>query len=106
VLVLGVAYKRDIDDMRETPAKHILERLFAKGADVSYHDPFVPTFVTAAGTHHSVPFTPETIAAADVVVIITDHTDVAYEELLAHGQLIVDTRNALKGHEDSKVVRL
>ncbi|MCC2672633.1 MAG: nucleotide sugar dehydrogenase [Armatimonadetes bacterium] len=106
VLVLGVAYKRDIDDMRETPAKHILERLFAKGADVSYHDPFVPTFTTAAGTVHSVPFTPETIAAADVVVIITDHTTVPYEDLLTHGQLIVDTRNALKGHEDSRIVRL
>jgi UDP-N-acetyl-D-glucosamine dehydrogenase len=106
VIVLGVAYKRDIDDMRESPALHIIERLFAKGADVCYHDPFVPSADTAAGTFQSIDFTPETIAAADAVVIVTDHTDVAYDQLLAHGQLIIDTRNAMKGHEDSRIVRL
>ena len=92
--------------MLEFRLRSVPERLFAKGADVSYHDPFVPKFTTAVGTMYSVPFTPETIAASDVVVIITDHTTVAYGDLLEHGQLIVDTRNALKGHEDSKIVRL
>lgn len=106
VLVLGVAYKRDIDDCRESPALHILERLFAKGADVQFHDPFVSSVETAAGTFKCAPYTPESIAAADAVVIITDHTAINYGDLLEHGQLIVDTRNALKGHEDSRIVRL
>jgi UDP-N-acetyl-D-glucosamine dehydrogenase len=106
VIVLGVAYKRDIDDMRESPALHIIERLFAKGADVCYHDPFVPSADTAAGTFQSIAFNPETIQAADAVVIVTDHTDVEYELLAQHAQLIIDTRNAMKGREDSRIVRL
>jgi UDP-N-acetyl-D-glucosamine dehydrogenase len=106
VMVLGVAYKRDIDDVRESPALHVLERLFGKGADVCYHDPFVPSVETAAGRFESVPFNPETIASSDAVVIITDHSNLPYGDLLTHGQLIVDTRNALRGYEDSRIVRL
>ena len=106
VLVIGVAYKKDIDDCRESPALHILDRFFAKGADVSYHDPFVPSIEVAAGTMESVAFTPETLKAADVVVIVTDHTTVAYSDVLEHADLIVDFRNAMKGVEDAKIVRL
>ena len=103
VLVLGVAYKRDIDDLRESPALDIIDLLQEKGAEVSYHDPFCP--VIADDGHadlrglpmSSVDLTPDALAAADVVLIVTDHTGVDYEAVLAHAHLVVDTRGVLRG---------
>jgi UDP-N-acetyl-D-glucosamine dehydrogenase len=97
VLVLGVAYKKDVDDPRESPAFTILELLQRRGAVVSYNDPHVPTL--PAMRHHtvrldSVPLTEQTLAEHDCVVIVTDHSAYDYEWLVRHARLIVDTRNA------------
>jgi len=106
VLVLGVAYKRDIDDMRESPALHILERLARKGAQVGYHDPYVPVLDTPIGTLSSVPLEPAALRAADAVLVVTDHSKVCYGDVLRHAELIVDTRNAFRGYESDRIVRL
>ena len=100
VLVAGVAYKRDIDDLRESPALDVMAVLEQKGATVSFSDPFVPVIPGRdwPGGHDlaSVPFTPEHIAAADCVAILTDHRSFDYDELVRHAKLIVDTRNAIR----------
>ncbi len=101
VLLLGLAYKKDIDDLRESPALPIFDELAKHGAVVSFSDPFVPTYRGRA----SVPLTPDTLAAADCVVLITDHTGYDKALILAHARRIVDTRNAFKT-ADPKVVRL
>ena len=117
VLLLGVAYKKDIDDVRESPALSIIDRLRAKGADVSYHDPFVKEIsfddahTAAAGEPlNSVPLTDQELAKADCVIIVTDHSDIDYKRVCALTPLIVDTRNALNGdvRRESKatVIRL
>jgi UDP-N-acetyl-D-glucosamine dehydrogenase len=106
VLILGVAYKRDIDDARESPALDVIRLLESHGAVVSYHDPYIASVSTDADVHanpagrqpptrrHSVPLTPETLAAADAVVIITDHRSVDYQAVVDHASLVVDSRNA------------
>jgi UDP-N-acetyl-D-glucosamine dehydrogenase len=117
VLVLGVAYKKDIDDMRESPALAIIEQLAQKGADVVYHDPFVAEMSldgehgTGTGAHMvSVELTDAAIEGADCVVIVTNHSGVDYERVLRLAQLIVDTRNVSSGlvdaENDSKIIRL
>jgi UDP-N-acetyl-D-glucosamine dehydrogenase len=99
IAILGVAYKRDVDDPRESPAFRILELLEERGAALSYHDPHIPRL--PAMRHYRVPalssqpLTAEFLADQDCVVIVTDHTTVDYELVAAHSRLIVDTRNAL-----------
>lgn len=117
ILLLGVAYKKDIDDVRESPALSIIDRLRAKGADVRYHDPFV-TEVNFDDAHtqgsgeplRSVPLTDEELQQADCVVIVTDHSDIDYSRVCRLTSLIVDTRNALNGElrkgSQAQVVRL
>ena len=115
VLVLGVAFKRDIDDARNSPAERVIELLLNRGAKVRYHDAYVPRFGVGNNVFcreqvmlESVALTEEELAAADCVVIITDHRSVDYERVVRHARLIVDTRNvtiALAGAGD-KVVRL
>ena len=102
VLLLGVAYKKDIDDVREAPALSIIDRLRAKGADVRYHDPFVrevrfdDAHTQGSGAPlQTVALTDEELQTADCVVIVTDHTQVDYARVCALSKLIVDTRNAL-----------
>jgi UDP-N-acetyl-D-glucosamine dehydrogenase len=95
VLVLGVAYKRDIDDIRESPALDILRLLEGQGARVSYHDPHVPCFSEDGRDFRSVALTPESVAAADCVMIVTDHSDLDYPMIRRTARLVVDTRNAL-----------
>ncbi|HEU4748207.1 MAG TPA: nucleotide sugar dehydrogenase, partial [Gemmatimonadaceae bacterium] len=94
VLVLGVAYKRDIDDMRESPALDIIRLLEAQGADVDYHDPHVATFREDGYDYSSVVLNDDAISTADVVVIVTDHTSIDYQRVVKLARLIVDTRNA------------
>jgi UDP-N-acetyl-D-glucosamine dehydrogenase len=106
VLVLGVAYKKDIDDMRESPAIRIVELLLDRGADLSYHDPFVPEFSAGGQTLPRVELTEETVAGADAILIISDHSGVDYRLVAEKAQLVLDTRNALKGMESDRVVRL
>jgi UDP-N-acetyl-D-glucosamine dehydrogenase len=96
VVVLGVAYKRDVDDVRESPALDILGLLHEKGADVVYHDPFVET-VRLEGEHRmsSVPYSTALLESADCVVIVTDHSTFDYQQVVDHSRLIVDTRHAV-----------
>jgi UDP-N-acetyl-D-glucosamine dehydrogenase len=102
VLLLGVAYKKDISDVRESPALSIIDLLRAKGAAVSYHDPFVPevrfddSHTQSAGDPlQSIELTDEELRASDCVVIVTDHSGVDYKKVTDLATLVVDTRNAL-----------
>ncbi len=95
VLVLGVAYKRDIEDIRESPALDIIRLLEAQGARVSYFDPHVPRFREDGHEFHSVDLTPGLVAAADCVMVVTDHSSVDYRMIRRNAKLIVDTRNAV-----------
>ena len=103
VLVLGIAYKKDIDDLRESPALEIIQLLQSKGAEVAYHDPFCPVIADDGHTAlsglplQSVPLTPAEVASADAVVIVTDHTDVDYSLIREHARTIIDTRGVLRG---------
>lgn len=111
IFVLGVAYKKDIDDMRESPALKIMELLRKQGANVTYHDPFIPVIEPHGGsTIHleSVPLTDEALADADSVLILTDHSTVDYERVVAKAKLVVDTRNATKDVRENreKIVKI
>ncbi|HET7128973.1 MAG TPA: nucleotide sugar dehydrogenase [Gaiellaceae bacterium] len=92
ILILGVAYKPDIGDHRETPAEKLIHLLRNAGADVAYHDPFVPEF----DGMRSAPLDPE---AYDCIAIVTNHSGIDYGDLVRRGKVIVDFRNATKGHE-------
>jgi UDP-N-acetyl-D-glucosamine dehydrogenase len=95
ILVIGVAYKRDIDDIRESPALDIIKLLEAEGAAVSYHDPFVPKFSEDDHTFTSVPLTAAAVAEADCVVVITDHTAIDWKMIGRNARAVVDTRHVL-----------
>jgi UDP-N-acetyl-D-glucosamine dehydrogenase len=100
VLLLGVAYKKDIDDLRESPALDILRLLQADGADVSYHDPFVPRIQADEDGNpdmESIELTDEALTGADAVVILTDHTTFDYAKVVAGSRVLVDARNATRG---------
>jgi len=94
ILVLGVAYKKDINDMRESPALDVIRLLEKQGADVSYHDPYVPKFHEDGHEYSSVELTDKEIASADAVVIVTDHSSVNYQRVVDLAAVVVDTRNA------------
>ncbi len=100
VLLLGISYKRDIDDLRESPALDVMAALHQKGARISYHDPYLAELHARDWPGdfdlRSTPLTPETLAAADCVVIVTDHRVMDYDAIVRHAGLIVDTRNAIK----------
>jgi UDP-N-acetyl-D-glucosamine dehydrogenase len=108
VHVLGVAYKRDIDDVRESPALDIIHLLEKRGAKVTYSDPFVPKLRADGFLQHTMEAIDpmKAAAAADCVVIVTDHKSFDYPCILEASKLIVDTRNALKGRTSEKIVRL
>jgi UDP-N-acetyl-D-glucosamine dehydrogenase len=98
LLVLGIAYKPDVDDVRETPAAEIIELLLSRGGVVSYHDPHVATFPRMkkyALEMQSVPLSPQTLAQTDAVLIVTNHSSVDYALVGEHARLIIDTRNAM-----------
>ena len=106
VLVLGLAYKRDIDDLRESPSLTLIELLKCKGAKVDYHDPYFPK--VGHGRHYDLNMTCaslDDVARYDAVVIVTDHSSYNYPELVAKAQLVIDTRNATKGIVSDKIVR-
>jgi UDP-N-acetyl-D-glucosamine dehydrogenase len=99
VLVLGVAYKRDVDDMRESPALRVMELLLEHGAEVEYHDPYVPRLGKMRHYHFdfaSVELNDARLAQADAVVIVTDHRSIDYARVVAKAQLVIDTRNATR----------
>ena len=103
--LLGMAYKRDIDDVRESPAVDIAHLLLRLGARITYSDPHVPE-VSLDGEKCESADLDEMTAAADCVVILTDHSTVDYAAVLERAKLVVDTRNALKGFNSGKIVRL
>jgi len=106
ILVLGLAYKRDIDDLRESPSLTIIELLREKGAKVSYNDPYFPK--VGRGRHYDLNMTNtplENLGQYDAVVIVTDHSAYDYPSIVAQSQLVVDTRNATKGINSPKIIR-
>jgi len=105
VHVVGVAYKRDIDDTRESPALDIMHLLRRRGARLSYSDPYVPRLVVD-GEEMSSADLDGAAGRADCVVIVTDHSAVDYGRLVERAQLVVDTRNATRGIKSEKIVKL
>ena len=106
ILVLGLSYKRDIDDLRESPSLPIIEMLRQRGAEVSYNDPYFPT--VGRGRHYDLNMTcaPMTdLGSYDCVLIATDHSDYDYARIVEEAQLVVDTRNATKGIVSEKIAR-
>ncbi len=106
VLVLGLAYKRNIDDLRESPSLTIIELLRERGALVAYNDPYFPQ--VGRGRHYDLNMTCtplENLGQYDCVMIVTDHSAYDYRKIVAESQLVVDTRNATKGIEGSNIVR-
>jgi len=100
ILLIGMAYKPDIDDVRETPAAEIIELLGRRGAIVGYHDPLIPEFPGMRRYDFemaSTPLTPDSLRAADAVVIVTNHSAVDYTLIARHARLVVDTRDAMRG---------
>jgi UDP-N-acetyl-D-glucosamine dehydrogenase len=113
ILILGVAYKRDIDDVRESPALAIIDQLRKRRGDVVYHDPYIPEFRLDTEEHElmrSVELTEEEIANADCVVIVTDHRQIDYRWVAERASLIVDTRNTTRdlreAEMEAKIIRL
>jgi len=106
VLALGVAYKRDVDDVRESPALDVMSLLVGRGADVVYADPFVPQVTLGTRRMEAIELTPRTVSEADVVVLLTDHSSFDRAMVADHAQAIVDTRNAFKGVSGAKIVRV
>jgi UDP-N-acetyl-D-glucosamine dehydrogenase len=95
-----------VGDIRESPALKVIDRLHRKGAEVMYHDPYVERLRHGTEELVSTPLTKETIASADCVLILTQHQCLPWEQVVAGAQLIVDTRNALRGHREAHIVRL
>ena len=106
ILVLGVSYKENIDDTRESPSLDIMETLRERGARIEYSDPFVPTLTFAGQRLKSRPVTPAELKRHDCVVIATAHKAFPYGMVVRHAKAVVDTRNALRGRRSPKIVRL
>jgi len=105
ILILGIAYKKDVDDDRESPGYAIMKMLLEKGAIVTYNDPWIPKLHTTRKYNfrmESTPITQEFLAEMDAVVIVTDHTDYDFNEIVRHSNLVIDTRNATKGIKGAK----
>jgi UDP-N-acetyl-D-glucosamine dehydrogenase len=109
ILILGVAYKKDADDIRESPAVEIIDMLKNKGAKVDYHDPHIPSF---SGMRHypnlamkSVRLSESQLKKYDCVVIVTDHSQFDYPSIVKHSRLIIDTRNATKNSMNAKIIK-
>src|SRR5436190_140464 len=111
VLVLGVAYKRDINDVRESPALGIVDQLLHKGAEVSYHDPYIAEMsLDGKGTLESIALTEAALSNCDCAVIVTDHSAIDYARVVRLAPLVIDSRNATRKLNlpdlESKIIRL
>lgn len=106
ILAIGVTYKRDVNDIRESPALEVLHKLHEKGAVVSYCDPYVPTVDVCGQTMRAVELTSQFLRAMDCVVILTDHQVLDYALIAEYSPLVVDSRNALKDFSGSHIIRL
>lgn len=104
ILVLGIAYKKDIDDDRESPGYAIMKMLMEKGAIIKYNDPWVPELRPTRKYNfkmESTPITPELLAGMDAVIVVTDHSDYDFSEIVRHANMVIDTRNATKGIKEA-----
>lgn len=106
ILVLGMAYKKNVEDLRESPSLAVTEKLLEKGATITYHDPYVESVTISGQKLDSVPLDEKILTEAECVVIVTDHTNVDYEKVVKSAAIIVDSRNVLKNIESEKIVRL
>lgn len=106
ILILGVAYKKDIDDIRESPALKVIENFEKENAVVEYNDPYVPSFIYKGKQYISVEITAESLQQYDIVVITTDHSKYDYQFIVDNARLIFDTRNATKGIKSDKIYKL
>ena len=110
ILILGVAYKRDISDTRESPAKIIMQLLEERGSKVAYHDPYVPQIKIENGNFQtSQELTVKLLKKSDCIVVITDHTCIDYQLVVDHSKIVVDTRNAtstIVKKSDSNIMKI
>jgi UDP-N-acetyl-D-glucosamine dehydrogenase len=107
ILILGVAYKQDIDDYRESPAIRVIDELEKEGAEVVYYDPFVSEYHEHGVVKKSEPeLTPELIESADLVIVTTAHTNVDYDCVQKHSKAIFDTKNAMKNIQERENIEL
>lgn len=106
MLMVGVAYKKDINDVRESPALDIISLLTRRGVQISYHDPYVMRLEIEGVELKSEDLNEETLESQDCVVIVTHHSGLDYKKLVKSSRLIMDTRNALKGFDDPHIIRL
>jgi UDP-N-acetyl-D-glucosamine dehydrogenase len=97
ILLLGVAYKPDVSDVRESPALDVIRLLAERGGEVGYHDPHVPELAVEGRSYKSVDLSDERLAASDLVVVITDHSAIDYARVVALAPRVFDTRNATRG---------
>jgi UDP-N-acetyl-D-glucosamine dehydrogenase len=101
-----MAYKKDIDDLRESPSLTVIELLRAQGAEVLYNDPYIPTVGRGRRYNLNMTCTPlNNLEQYDCVLIMTDHSDYNFQEIVEQSQLVVDTRNATKGIQSAKILR-
>ena len=106
ILAVGVAYKRDVSDLRESPALDVVRGLREKEALVYYADPYVPSLEIDGNIIESVRLAPKTIESMDCLVVLTDHSDFDYEMIANHSSLVVDSRNALKSFSGPHIVNV
>ncbi|MGH2372927.1 MAG: nucleotide sugar dehydrogenase, partial [bacterium] len=108
VMLVGVTFKRDVDDSRGSPALKIMELLIQHGAKVSYHDPYIPKLSIDGRVFRSRPLTPAALRAADCALIVADHSCFDFRWIVRHARLVLDTRNATRGVTEGqdKIVRL
>ena len=106
ILLLGMAYKKDIGDMRESPALDVLELLKEKGAKVSYHDPYVPDLTLGGETFKSLSLTSSNLKKMDIVVVTTNHSVFDAKMIVESSAIVMDTRNATSGIKSSKIYKL
>jgi len=106
ILIMGVAYKRDTDDVRESPALDIMKLLHERGGQISYHDPHVSQLSFDSQVLHSVPLNAESLSSSDIVVIVTDHSQFNAGEVVNYSKLVIDARNLTCGIESERVMKL
>ena len=106
MLVVGVSYKKDINDIRESPALDIISLLIGKGVRIQYHDPYVPEFKLRESEIRSVELTTDLMREQDCVLITTNHSSLDYESIVKASSLVMDTRNALKGYNSPNIIRI
>jgi len=106
ILILGVGYKRDSDDVRESPALDIMKLLHERGGEISYHDPHISQIPFNGTVLHSVSLSPSRLSSCDVVVVVTDHSGFNAREIVEHAPLVIDTRNLTRGMDSKRIVRL